>query len=129
MVVSNPQITHVIFDLDGLLLDTETIYTKVNTEIMKNYDREYTMELKAKTTGMKMGDAIRVMLEHVCVFSSSDEWIFLKLYGASLITTILDTDPLSSATVLKIFATLTSERCVCADNKPGELYVKVSKFG
>ncbi|VDK36005.1 unnamed protein product [Gongylonema pulchrum] len=65
MVVTSPQITHVIFDLDGLLLDTETIYTMVNTEMMKSYGREYSMELKAKTTGMKMEDAVRVMLQHV----------------------------------------------------------------
>ncbi|MCP9258087.1 (DL)-glycerol-3-phosphatase 2 [Dirofilaria immitis] len=64
MNVLDIQITHIIFDLDGLLLDSETIYTKANTEMMKLYGREYTMELKAKTTGMKMDDAIQTMLEH-----------------------------------------------------------------
>ncbi|VDK64622.1 unnamed protein product [Onchocerca ochengi] len=64
MNILDIQITHIIFDLDGLLLDSETIYTQVNTEIMKNYGRKYTMELKAKTTGMKMDDAIQTMLEH-----------------------------------------------------------------
>ncbi|KAL4002606.1 Haloacid dehalogenase-like hydrolase family protein [Acanthocheilonema viteae] len=64
MNVSDVQITHIIFDLDGLLLDSETIYTNVNTELMKSYGREYTMELKTKTTGMKMNDAIQMMLEH-----------------------------------------------------------------
>ncbi|VDK89131.1 unnamed protein product [Litomosoides sigmodontis] len=64
MNASGMQITHVIFDLDGLLLDSETIYTEVNTELMKSYSRQYTMELKTKTTGMKMDDAIQAMLEH-----------------------------------------------------------------
>ncbi|VDM20231.1 unnamed protein product [Wuchereria bancrofti] len=64
MSILGLQITHIIFDLDGLLLDSETIYTQVNTELMKSYDREYTMELKTKTTGMKMDDAIQTMLEH-----------------------------------------------------------------
>uniref|UniRef100_A0A1I7W419 Haloacid dehalogenase-like hydrolase n=1 Tax=Loa loa TaxID=7209 RepID=A0A1I7W419_LOALO len=64
MNVLGPQITHIIFDLDGLLLDSETIYTQVNTELMKSYGREFTMELKKKTAGMKMNDAIKMMLKH-----------------------------------------------------------------
>lgn len=64
MNILSPEITHIIFDLDGLLLDSETIYTQVNTELMKSYGRVYTMELKTKTTGMKMDDAIQTMLEH-----------------------------------------------------------------
>lgn len=66
MNVSDVQITHIIFDLDGLLLDSETIYTEVNAELMKSYGKEYTMELKMKTMGMKMDEAIKKMLEHVC---------------------------------------------------------------
>uniref|UniRef100_A0A0R3RSM5 Haloacid dehalogenase-like hydrolase domain-containing protein Sgpp n=1 Tax=Elaeophora elaphi TaxID=1147741 RepID=A0A0R3RSM5_9BILA len=84
MSVSGPQITHVIFDLDGLLLDSETIYTKVNRELMKSYGREYTMELKAKTTGMKMDDAIQTMLEHVLknlCFLSVNLWLSEHLIG------------------------------------------------
>lgn len=69
MSVSSLQITHIIFDLGGLL-DSETIYTEVNTELMKNYGRNYTMELKTKTAGMKMDEAIQTMLEHVYPFSS-----------------------------------------------------------
>lgn len=68
MNASGVQITHVIFDLDGLLLDSETIYTEINTKLMKGYNRKYTMELKTKTTGMKMDDAIQAMLEHVNLY-------------------------------------------------------------
>ncbi|MCP9258817.1 hypothetical protein DINM_001815 [Dirofilaria immitis] len=42
------KITHVIFDLDGLLLDSENIYTRVNEEILSAYGKKFTMELKAK---------------------------------------------------------------------------------
>ena len=45
MALEKPKITHVIFDLDGLLLDSEGIYTRVNEEIMQGYGEKYTMEL------------------------------------------------------------------------------------
>ncbi|EFO15492.1 HAD-superfamily hydrolase [Loa loa] len=58
------KITHVIFDLDGLLLDSESVYTRVNEEILLGYDKKYTMELKAKTAGMQMDELINVILEY-----------------------------------------------------------------
>ena len=39
-------VTHVIFDFDGLLVDTETAYTKANSELLKKYGKEFTMDLK-----------------------------------------------------------------------------------
>ena len=42
------QITHVIFDMDGLLLDTEGFYTKVQKRILAKYNREFTWDLKVR---------------------------------------------------------------------------------
>uniref|UniRef100_A0A0R3S2A3 HAD hydrolase, family IA, variant 3 n=1 Tax=Elaeophora elaphi TaxID=1147741 RepID=A0A0R3S2A3_9BILA len=64
MTSSDVKITHVIFDLDGLLLDSESVYTRVNEEILLGYGKKYTMELKAKTAGMKMEETINFILEH-----------------------------------------------------------------
>ncbi|EJW76830.1 hypothetical protein WUBG_12262, partial [Wuchereria bancrofti] len=58
------KITHVIFDLDGLLLDSETVYTRINEEILLGYGKKYTMELKAKMAGMGMNESINVILKH-----------------------------------------------------------------
>ncbi|VBB34646.1 unnamed protein product [Acanthocheilonema viteae] len=64
MISNDLKITHVIFDLDGLLLDSESVYTRVNEEILLGYGKKYTMELKAKTAGMKMDESINFVLEH-----------------------------------------------------------------
>ncbi len=44
--MAGSQISHVIFDMDGLLLDTEGFYTKVQKRILAKYDREFSWDLK-----------------------------------------------------------------------------------
>lgn len=41
----------VLFDMDGLLIDSEGIYTKVVNDILKPYGKEQTWEIKANLMG------------------------------------------------------------------------------
>lgn len=43
--------THVIFDMDGLLLNTESIYTEVFSRVARKYGKVYTWEIKQKLMG------------------------------------------------------------------------------
>jgi pseudouridine-5'-monophosphatase len=45
------QITHVIFDNDGLLLDTETIYTRVFTQIFAQWNVPFDLRFKLRLMG------------------------------------------------------------------------------
>lgn len=45
------QIKAVLFDMDGLLIDSEGIYTKVVNDILKPYGKEQTWEIKANLMG------------------------------------------------------------------------------
>ncbi|XP_049887872.1 probable pseudouridine-5'-phosphatase [Pectinophora gossypiella] len=45
------KVTHCIFDMDGLLLDTELVYKKMITQICAKYGHEYTDELMMKVLG------------------------------------------------------------------------------
>ncbi|KAL3746028.1 hypothetical protein ACJRO7_015040 [Eucalyptus globulus] len=56
-------ITHVVFDMDGLLLDTEKFYTEVQETILARYNKTFDWSLKAKMMGKKAIEAARVFVE------------------------------------------------------------------
>ena len=57
------KISHIIYDLDGLLLDTESIHAKVNTEVTARYGKIFTKEIKCKITGRKSLDSATAIVE------------------------------------------------------------------
>ena len=44
-------ITHVIYDMDGLLLDTESLNERVNSEIVERYGKTFSNEIKIAIAG------------------------------------------------------------------------------
>ncbi|KAJ7543780.1 hypothetical protein O6H91_09G052400 [Diphasiastrum complanatum] len=56
-------ITHVIFDMDGLLLDTEKFYTVSQEKILSNYGKTFDWSLKAKMMGKKALDAGQIFVK------------------------------------------------------------------
>ena len=43
--------THVIFDMDGLLINTEDLYTDAFQAVLDEFDVQYTFEMKAQIMG------------------------------------------------------------------------------
>ena len=48
------QVTHCIFDMDGLLINTEGFYTDVQECILERFNRKFTFELKSQMMGRKV---------------------------------------------------------------------------
>ncbi|CAH1284768.1 unnamed protein product [Diabrotica balteata] len=46
------RVTHVIFDMDGVLLDTEILYTKATQNILDQYGKTFTWEVKTQMMGL-----------------------------------------------------------------------------
>ncbi|CAN1167354.1 (DL)-glycerol-3-phosphatase 2 [Linum perenne] len=70
-------ITHVIFDMDGLLLDTEKFYTEVQEIILARYNKTFDWDLKAKMMGKKAIEAARVFVEETGISDSLSAEEFL----------------------------------------------------
>jgi pseudouridine-5'-monophosphatase len=45
------KIDYVVFDMDGLLIDTERIYTEVTNDILGRYGKTMTWDIKAQLMG------------------------------------------------------------------------------
>ncbi|XP_058062733.1 probable pseudouridine-5'-phosphatase isoform X1 [Anopheles bellator] len=56
------KVTHCIFDMDGLLLDTEVLYTQVTQSIAEPYGKTYTWEIKQSIMGLQRDEAAEAIV-------------------------------------------------------------------
>lgn len=59
------KVTHVIFDMDGLLLDTEGIYKQVIFEIAASHGKLYTPSVRAKILGTQEVDTCKIAVREM----------------------------------------------------------------
>ncbi|KAJ8951826.1 hypothetical protein NQ318_019800 [Aromia moschata] len=70
-------VTHVIFDLDGTILDTERINDEAIAEVAENYGRVFTSDLRRKVDGTPAAEKARVVIEALDLPLSQQEFIDL----------------------------------------------------
>lgn len=78
MAVVRDKITHVIFDMDGTLLDTEPVYTIATQEILAKYGKTYDWALKSRMMGQKAIDAARLLVEETKIPLTPEEYLALR---------------------------------------------------
>lgn len=61
----NSKINAIIFDMDGLMFDTESQFSFAQSEVLKRYNRTFTLKIQNKMMGRKPLDAIKIMVEEL----------------------------------------------------------------
>ncbi len=69
-------ITHCIFDLDGLLLDTESIYTECLQKLCTPYGKNFTTETKLKMMGKSSLEAGRILIRKSFILLNKINFLF-----------------------------------------------------
>ena len=64
----------IIYDLDGLLLDTEPFYTRVNQMIAGRFGKNFDWSIKSKMIGRRAIESARVLIESLQLPISPEEY-------------------------------------------------------
>ncbi|GBP36160.1 Pseudouridine-5'-phosphatase [Eumeta japonica] len=67
--------THVLFDMDGLILNTEDLYTIGFQQLASRYDKEFTFALKCKIMGKQTKEFAKDIIEDLELPLSVDEFV------------------------------------------------------
>jgi pseudouridine-5'-monophosphatase len=69
------KITHVIYDVDGLLLDTERFYTEAYQIIAARYGKVFDWGIKTHSVGRRAEDSARIIIENLGLPLTVPEWL------------------------------------------------------
>ena len=69
------QITHVIFDMDGTLLDSGLLYLDVSKDIVAAFDREWDADFHATTVGRRHDENAPAIIKHYGLDITVDQFM------------------------------------------------------
>eukprot|EP00899_Mesostigma_viride_P009385 jgi/Mesvir1/18448/Mv14304-RA.2 len=68
-------VTHVLFDLDGTLLDTESVVDEITKEMLSNYGHEFTQNIKEDGLGRRPLEAVRGLVRILSLPCTAEEYL------------------------------------------------------
>jgi pseudouridine-5'-monophosphatase len=71
-------ISHIIFDMDGLLLDTEPFYTEAHQILAGRYGKTFDWSIKSKMIGLPAQTSARAMIDALQLPLSVEEYLEMR---------------------------------------------------
>ncbi|XP_050419942.1 pseudouridine-5'-phosphatase-like [Adelges cooleyi] len=68
-------VTHVIFDMDGVLLDTENIHKKAVSEVVASFGKDYSQDLRYRVLGAPQLDGAKLVVDELKLPTSVSDFI------------------------------------------------------
>ncbi|XP_068619511.1 pseudouridine-5'-phosphatase-like isoform X2 [Battus philenor] len=68
-------VTHVLFDMDGLILDTENLYTIAFQNILSRFGKEFTFDIKLKLMGSQAHECAQILITDLDLPMTVEEFI------------------------------------------------------
>ena len=65
----------VLFDMDGLLLDTENLYTEGTQRILTEFGHVYDWEFKSQLMGKRTDEVARMIVDHYQLPMTPEKWV------------------------------------------------------
>ena len=65
----------VLFDMDGLLLDTENLYTEGTQSILSEFGHNYDWDFKSKLMGKRTDEVARMIVDHYRLPMTPEQWV------------------------------------------------------
>jgi len=81
MMAARNAVAGVIYDVDGLLLDTEPFYTEASQRIASRYGKVYDWSLKSRMMGKRAEDSARVFTESLDLPLTPEEYLQARQAG------------------------------------------------
>ncbi|KAI6231737.1 Pseudouridine-5'-monophosphatase [Aphelenchoides besseyi] len=126
--LQKPQISHVIFDLDGTLIDSEASYFKLQVSGLRKFGKEFTLEQKRALLGRTTEEEVRELIRmHNLqnVVSVSD---YLKMYETMYVEYLSDCSPMPGTE--KLIQHLHANKipmAICTNSRAEHYVIKMHK--
>ncbi|XP_045504291.1 pseudouridine-5'-phosphatase-like isoform X1 [Colias croceus] len=68
-------VTHVLFDMDGLILNTEDLYTVLFQNMLSKYGKEYSYDLKLRLMGRQAHESAKIVITELDLPLTVEEFL------------------------------------------------------
>lgn len=129
-MITKEKITHVIFDYDGIIQDSEMAYSIANAEVLKLYGREFNNILKAGMMGKRRDEAVEWIIHQTGLSDTLTPEKYNEVYEVKL-EELLAAAPILPGIekIIDYFEKMNIPLAICTGSDTHEFSLKTKNVG